>query len=191
MDLTLRAFLNIRRGRKPYSHRPQPAIISLALFSLMSSADFFIIVEDALDICLYQIIIMHSIYFYLKDIILYALKMSTQFAAMKFQAVISRVYHYEGVGKTDTGQDVLLGQTGIIIFYNFIWCNSIAQKFQNQMNRDSSALDNRFSKTYFRIDDDPIRYFNQSRSPQPKVYRLLGDLIIPFTFRQLYYNSKI
>ena len=127
----MRAFLNIRRGRKPYSHRPQPAIISLA-----------------------------------------------------------RVYHYEGVGKTDTGQDVLFGQTGIIIFYNFIWCNSIAQKFQNQMNRDSSALDNRFSKTYFRTSDDPIRYFNQSRSPQPKVYRLLGDLIIPFTFRQLYYNSK-
>jgi len=48
----------------------------------MSSADFFIIVEEALDIWLYQIIIMHSIYFYLKDIILYALKMSTQFAAM-------------------------------------------------------------------------------------------------------------
>ena len=166
-------------------------MISLALFSLMSSADFFIIVEDALDICLYQIIIMHSIYFYLKDIILYALKTSTQFAAMKFQAVISRVYHYEGVGKTDTGKNILFGQTGIIIFYNFIWCNSIAQKFQNQMNRDSSALDNRFSKTYFRIDDDPIRYFNQSRSPQPKVYRLLGDLMIPFTFRQLYYNSKI
>ena len=117
--------------------------------------------------------------------------MSTQFAAMKFQAVISRVYHYKGVGKTDTSKDILLRQTGIIIFYNFIWCNSIAQKFQNQMNRDSSALDNRFSKTYFRIDDDPIRYFNQSRSPQPKVYRLLGDLMIPFTFRQLYYNSKI
>ena len=97
----------------------------------------------------------------------------------------------EGVGKTDTGQDVLFGQTGIIIFYNFIWCNSISQKFQNQMNRDSSALDNRFSKTYFRIDDDSIRYFNQSRSPQPKVYRLLGDLMIPFTFSQLYYNSKI